>query len=343
MKTNTFSFISIFSFLQLYVCIGFSQINTHTQALFQKKDVLHVTIETNMRALLKDRGKTSIYHWCKLTYTDEEGHAIILPVKVKTRGNFRRDASNCSLPPLSINFPNKKTKNTLFEGQEKLKFVNKCKDYEHLLYEYLAYEIYNLVTDYSFKARLVEVTYLDSLNRRKPETTYGFFIENDNQLAQRHEAKILSRQNIAMANLDSLETATFVMFQYMIGNNDWSLPYLHNMILLFNANKRIIPVAYDFDFAGIAETNYATPPKELEIVSVRERLYRGLNYSPEVFQKVFDRFKGVKPQIYALYEGNPLLSAGYIKRTKHYFDMFYETINDPKAIKKYFVAGKTRN
>ena len=115
-------------------------------------------------------------------------------------------------------------------------------------------------------------------------------------------------------------------------------------IKLFSKNgNNFIPVAYDFDYSGIVETFYATPPIELEITSVRERLYRGLNYSPAVFKQVFDKFNSVKPQIYALYEGNTLLDVGYIKRTIKYLDKFYEIINDPKAINKYFVAGKTRN
>ena len=107
--------------------------------------------------------------------------------------------------------------------------------------------------------------------------------------------------------------------------------------------KLFMPVPYDFDHSGIVETNYALPPPQLEISSVRERLYRGLNYSPAVFQEVFAKFNSVKPQLYALYQDNPLLSPSYIKRTIKYLDEFYEIINDPKAIKRYFVAGRVKN
>ena len=229
------------------------------------------------------------------------------------------------------------------ENQNKLKLVTICKSANYVIQEYYVYQIYNLITDLSFKTRLVNIQYTDSLQKRKPEIAYGFFIENEHQLALRVGGKSTERKNISMVNLDSTDMAMFAIFQYMIGNNDWTLTGMHNMKLMGKTGKMLIPIAYDFDYSGIMETPYAIPPRELEISSVRERLYRGLNYTPSVFESVFERFRQTKPQIYALYEGNPLLEKGYIKRTLKYLDEFYEVINDPKSIKKYFVAGKTKN
>ena len=65
---------------------------------------------------------------------------------------------------------------------------------------------------------------------------------------------------------------------------DFSLAALHNIKLSGKNGTKFIPVAYDFDYSGIVETFYAIPPSELQIESVRERLYRGLNYSPKVFK-----------------------------------------------------------
>jgi hypothetical protein len=311
--------------------------------LFQKKEVLKIKIETNMKSLLKDRGEDPAYHLGQLSYSDDEGSDIILPIKMKVRGNFRRATENCSFPPLMLDFPQKKGKKTIFHGQDKLKLVTECRREEYVFAEYLVYQIYNLITDFSFRARLAEVTYIDSLGKRKPETAFGIFIEDEEQLAKRNAAKNFYNKNISMALLDSVDMATVALFEYLIGNNDWSVPALHNIKLMTKTGKLFIPVPYDFDHSGIVEANYALPPPQLEIANVRERLYRGLNYSPEIFQQVFDKFNSVKPQIYALYEGNPLLTEGYIKRTKRYLDEFYETINDPKAIKRYFVAGRVKN
>jgi hypothetical protein len=323
--------------------VGFLNLMGQNQPIFEQKEVLNIEIKCNMTTLLKDRGNNRIYHKGVLFYNDTAGNQIQIDIKLKTRGRFRRDPMNCSFPPLMFDFSKKKTKNTLFENQNKLKLVTVCKSANYVIQEYLVYQIYNLITDLSFKTRLVNVQYTDSLQKRKPEIAYGFFIENENQLALRIGGKSAERKNISMVNLDSADMATFAIFQYMIGNNDWTLTGMHNMKLLGKTGKMLIPIAYDFDYAGIMETPYAVPPRELEISSVRERLYRGLNYTPSVFESVFEKFRQAKPQIYALYEGNPLLDKGYIKRTLKYLDEFYEDINDPKAIKKYFVAGKTKN
>ena len=319
---------------------GFSQDKKTT--LFQQKDVLQIQIEANLKPLLKDRGENPTYHAATLSYRDDHAETVVLPIKVKVRGNFRRLSENCGFPPLLLDFQKKKGKKTIFDHQNKLKLVTQCVKEDYIFHEYLVYEMYNLLTNLSFKARLAQITYIDSLGKRKPETAYGFFIEDETDVAKRNRAKNYTNKNLASSLLDSAQMAMVAIFEYMIGNYDWSVPALHNIKIFTMTGKLFMPMPYDFDHAGIVEANYALPPPQLEIASVRERLYRGLNYPPEVFQKVFDKFNNLKPQIYALYEGNPLLEAKYIKRTTKYLDEFYERINDPKAIKKYFVAGKLR-
>jgi hypothetical protein len=320
---------------------GFSQ--AETNALFQKKDVLQINIEANLKVLLKDRGQTPQYHWAKLSYIDDKGETVALPIKAKVRGNFRRSPSNCSFPPLLINFPKNEVKNTLFEHQDKLKLVTECLNEDLVFHEYLAYEIYNIVSDFSFRARLTEVTYIDSLGKKEPDKEFGILLENETDVAKRNAAKNTYMKNVSTPQYDTLQMLTVFLFEYLIANNDWSIPALHNIKQFTKTGKLFLPVPYDFDHSGVVEANYALPPPQLEIASVRERLYRGLNYPPSVFQQVFDKFNSVKPQIYALYQGNPLLSASYIKRTLKYFDEFYEEINDPKAIQKYFTAGRRKN
>ena len=338
MKRNSVIRIISFLWFLLHNTLGFCQVQS--LPLFQKKDVLPIKIETNMKALLKDRGENPAYHLAKLSYTDEHAESVSLPVRVKVRGNFRRKTENCDFPPLLLDFTKKKGKKTTFDGQNKLKLVTQCKREDYVFHEYLVYEVYNLITDYSFKARLVEVTYTDSLGKRKPQTDFGFFLEDENDIAKRNGAKLFAPKNPNTYLLDSLQMATVALFDYMIGNNDFSMFDLHNIKLYIQTGKRFIPVPYDFDHAGIVEASYALPPPQIEISSIRFRVYRGLNYSPEIFRAVFDKFNSVKPRIYALYENNPLLNAGYIKRTIKYLDEFYEHINDPKAVKKYFVQGK---
>ena len=37
----------------------------------------------------------------------------------------------------------------------------------------------------------------------------------------------------------------------------------------------MIPIPYDFDFSGLVDAPYATPPDVLKIANVRQRFYRG--------------------------------------------------------------------
>lgn len=306
--------------------------------LFKKDEVLSFTLTTNFKPLLRDRlNKKPPYRWAKISYDRKKKSRVAFKIRVKVRGNFRRSTANCNFPPLLLNIPNKKDKNTVFERQNLLKLVTHCQNEEYVIQEYLVYQMYNLLTDNSFQARLARVTYEDSAGKRNTETRPAFLLEDETFLAKRIGAQNIYRKQVAAYLIDSVSMATVAVFEYMIGNTDWSVPFLHNIKLL-SQNDRLIAVPYDFDHSGIVEAKYARPAEELNLESVRQRLYRGLTYPPAVFQQVFDNFRRAKPQIYALYEGNPQLSESYIKRTIRYLDAFYKTIDDPKSLKNIFTS-----
>lgn len=307
-------------------------------ALFNNDTVVAFMLTANLKALSRDRGDQPIEHAAVLTYTDVKG-VDTLPLTLKVRGNFRRSKANCAFPPLLINFPKKKTRNTLFAHQNKLKLVTHCQVDEWVVREYLVYKLYNLLTDLSFRARLAKVTYADSLRKRVPETHWGFLLEDDSDVAKRNGVKVSNLKQTTMGYADSLSMATVAVFEYMIGNTDWSVPYLHNIRLFDNGQTGSLSVPYDFDYSGIIEATYAIPPEQLGIQSVRERVYRGLVYPAPLFQRVFDKFNAVKLQFYALYQNNSRLDKGYVKRTLKYLDEFYALINKPESARLVFGQG----
>ena len=128
------------------------------------------------------------------------------------------------------------------------------------------------------------------------------------------------------------------VFQYLIGNTDWSVRFLHNIKLIGgNENSILIPVPYDFDHSGIVYTNYALPAEELNLGSVRERRYRGYCLTDmREFDSTFKLFNDLKKEIYHLYESNLMLEKSYRKMTLQYLDEFYEIINDKKRSKQIF-------
>ena len=61
------------------------------------------------------------------------------------------------------------------------------------------------------------------------------------------------------------------MFEYMIGNTDWSVPNYHNIKLMGmkdDKTSRPIAVPYDFDICGFVDPAYATVDEQLNIENV---------------------------------------------------------------------------
>lgn len=303
-----------------------------TNLLFSRDSAVAFTLTANLRVLLRDRGEKPTPHWASLSYTNDSAALVTLPIKAEVRGNFRKSSLNCSFPPLLLDLPKKKARSTIFAQQNKLKLVTHCRVDEWVVREYLIYKLYNQLTEVSFRAQLARVTYADSLGKRTPETHWGFLLEDDDDVAKRNGSRISIMKQAAMSYVDSLQMATVAVFEYMIGNTDWSVPYLHNIRLVDNGEGRPLPIPYDFDHAGIVEAAYAQPAEQLNLQTVRQRLYRGPVYPQALFQRVFEQFNRAKPQFYALYQTDSRLNKAYVKRTLRYLDDFYDLINKPASV-----------
>jgi hypothetical protein len=336
--------IQIICLLLLNFSVFAQKNNDSTQTkrghLFKKDEMLELKLTTNFKPLMKDRALAKPpYHWAKLEYDTKKKGTVTLKIRIKVRGNFRKSPANCAFPPLLLNIPNKKDKNTIFEHQNLLKLITHCRNEDYVFQEYLVYKVYNTLSDYSFKARLAKVTYQDSAGKRETETRYAFLLEDEHFLANRNKTKNINLKQLPNSGIDSVNMAMVSVFEYMIGNTDWSVPFLHNIKLMGKPNGMPHAVPYDFDHSGIVEAKYARPAEILDIHSVRQRLYRGITYSPAVFKEVFDTFKNKKSEIYAIYQQNSQLKADYIERTIKYLDDFYKIIDDPKSLKNVFVLG----
>jgi hypothetical protein len=311
--------------------------------LFKTQDTLHFNLIANMKPLLRDRGLKPIYHNGNINYTTAKAKKINLALKIRVRGNFRKSTENCQFPPLLLNFDRKNKGNSVFNRQNQLKLVTHCISRDNIVKEQLVYRIYNLITDNSFKTRLAKVTYIDSAQKRKPEKKLAFLLEDELILAKRIKAKTYTKVRLRHSQLDTLAMATISVFEYMIGNTDWSVPYLHNIKAFRRSNILPLPIPYDFDHSGLVNANYANPAPELNLTSVKERLYRGINYPKPIFDSVFAKLQMLKPQIISLYEGNPGLDKSYIKYAVDYLNEFYEIIENDKKVKNYIVEQGIKN
>ncbi len=269
---------------------------------------------------------------------------VHIPLKAKTRGNFRRRKENCTFPPILLNFTKNLVHGTLFEQADKVKLVCPCRGENFVVREYLVYKLYNLLTTQSFKARLARVTFEDT-ERNKEITFYGILLEEDDQMAKRNQSILIHRLN---THGESIETASFLrmaMFQYLIGNTDWSTEYFQNTRLIaFDSLSIPSVVPYDFDHSGLVSAPYAYPAEELALSSVRERRYRGYCI-PDMrrLDEVIALYNSRKKDLYSLYSNCTLLDSKYIRATLQYFDEFYGTINDPKKLKTAFMYPCNKN
>jgi hypothetical protein len=313
----------------------------HPGRLFDNDSLLHFKLTARLNDLYKDISDKNTFHPVLLQYIDKDSTPVAINLQVKTRGHFRRIKGNCKMPPLLLQFPKgEQTKNTVFNYQNNLKLVVPCQGDDYVIEEWLVYKIYNLLSEKSFQARLVQVDFEDSLKRRKTETHFCILLEDVKKMAERNHCIILKKKMVDMRKTNLKEFEKMAVFQYMIANTDWGVPYLQNIVLLAMDSTQVpTAVPYDFDHAGIVNASYAGPAPELELSSLTDRLYRGFCESDMGnFSETFDLYNNLKSEIYKVYTDCPYLSARYIKVTTRFLDEFYKTINNKKSIESEFGA-----
>jgi hypothetical protein len=295
--------------------------------LFDTDDIFDITLRFDISKYKKLKSDT-MYLDAALTYFPNETDSVTKNIRVRARGNIRRTAI-CDFPPLMLNFKMKDAQGTEFAGINKLKIVPYCKmGYEqYVLKEYLAYKLFNVLTDYSLKVRLFKITYINSIKDKKPISQFGFAIEPVDLLEKRTGTKELEYTGITQRNLRQEMLDRVALFNYMIGNTDWSVPIKHNIILLTNAkvtpvNENLI-VAYDFDYSGLVGADYAVPFESLPIKTVQERLYMAVCRSESEFTGALAEFMEKKDEFYKVINSCTYITERSRKDMINYLDGFY--------------------
>ena len=161
--------------------------------LFQDDAALRVEITAPFSRLINERPKDREFEG-SFSYKGADGEAVELDLLVRARGKYRH--TNCDFPPLFLNFKRSQVEGTVFDQQNKLKMVVHCKDsaryQQSVLREYLAYRILNVLTEKSFQVRLLDVTYVDSEDRRPRMVRSAFLIEHENRMADRLDTQRLN-------------------------------------------------------------------------------------------------------------------------------------------------------
>lgn len=307
--------------------------------LFASDDKIHITIQAPLTTLIRDRQSEATISG---TLTEPSGQS--LPISLQLRGITRRTSEVCDFPPLRVEFTTPPPSTSLFAGQKKLKLVTHCKNsagfQQYVLLEYSVYRLYNLLTPKSFRARLADVDYKDA-DGRPIISRVGFFLEDLSDAAHRNGMKQAhGPERVPLADLSASDGARYALFQYMIGNHDWSMragpvgkDCCHNAELIGPlAPGQTIPIPYDFDFSGYVDTPYALPPAELNLDNVRERLYRGYCVHNGEAAAVASQMRAAQPQMLAVLTQVPGLDAHSQAKAAGYLNSFFATISSDASL-----------
>ena len=311
--------------------------------LFASSETLHLTLDFPVRTLLKERRDKPVLDGV-MRFTDENGEEVTIEMSMTTRGKSRLD--HCQFPPLKVNLKRKQTIDTVFHGQNKLKIVTHCRRggtyLRYLHQEYGIYRAFNVISDYSYRVRLLRITYRDTEDDLEETVADAFFIESHSEAAIRHGRERLRVGEVKPRQLNEEQAARYTLFQYLIANTDWSMlkgpgeeGCCHNgkVIVERGTDDDWIVLPYDFDQAGLIYTKYSMPADGLGLRNVRQRLYRGRCLHNDQLEDTVALFNDKRAEIEQaiIPEG---LNKSSARRSLKYIDDFYEILNTPKQYQR---------
>lgn len=308
-------------------------------SLFEDRSILDIKIETNIEKLYR-HVEDPENQKATLTFFLNDSVKMIKLIDIRVRGHARKEL--CNVPPLRIDFDRSDFLNDWLGAITSLKLVNTCSDgaeYNSYLHkEYIMLEIYRLLTDVSYRVRLLNLNIIDSKNIADDISAYAFFLENDKKLASRTKLKETELEETTVGDLvrtfymnageeTVYNVALLSIYQYMMGNTDWNITGLHN-VKLFDRPKSQYLVPYDFDYSGFVNAKYAVPSKSVPIKNIRVRYYQGPCCDPAIFEMALNHILSKKESIYQTIYLYPYIKKKEKEKMIAYLDGFFEEVSD---------------
>lgn len=306
-------------------------------------EVLELTLEADLTDLTTNR-RTEEYQVGYVRFSDNKKMEQAWKIKVRPRGKYRRRV--CEMPPLKLKFKKSELAMAGLSEFNDLKLVTHCSDNKQesknwLMKEYLAYKLYNELTENSFRVQLVKITYVDILTGKKSKN-WGFLIEDKDQLADRMNAEKCDCNGMDLATLDADAEQLMTVFQYMIGNEDWNLRMVRNL-KMFKKEGKIIPVPYDFDFAGIVNAKYAIPNVSYGMKRITDRAYFGTSQVDEDLTETMKYFQSKRKALITVVKNFREINYEERATVSSYLQSFYKNPEEMVKVEKaYQKAGSTK-
>ena len=266
--------------LLLGLCPGSAQSSGETtlfDQLYKPEALLEIALKCDWDTLLAIK-RTEEEVDGKLFFQDINGKMAEWEVHISARGKFRRRV--CTFPPLKLDFSKKDLEEAGLVPVDKLKLVTHCLEdaasEENICQEFLLYQMYQLLSPYSFRTQLVRVSYLDNDPGRPRTVQYGILIEDDKEIAYRRDLGSIDTLNLSAGDFPENQSDVHALFQYLIGNADWDVKTGRNIQLFANPNSgNFCLIPHDFDFSGFVNASYAIPNPDYKLKHIRQRIYLG--------------------------------------------------------------------
>ncbi len=314
--------------------------------LFENDDLLEITIRFDLSTYFRTKPKKE-YLKANLTIHISDTDSINKDIRLRTRGIWRN--SNCRYPPIELNFKKVDFGYSDLDSISKLKLVTECssgsENRNYLLKEYLIYKMFSVFTDTCFRVRLLSVNYIDTENKRKPLKQYGFFIEPMEMLTTRTNSIEIKSPSLTQKNIYPYLMDRMAIFNYMIGNFDWSVPGQHNVKvikpLIIDPSGLGISIPYDFDWTGMVNASYAIPDENIGTENIRERYYTGICRTRETFEKDLEIFAEKKDEFYSIINDFPYLNKKEKRDVTRYLDTFFNQLSGKSVLPGIFLNSCT--
>lgn len=267
---------------------------------------------------------TANEHKAEATFIAKDSTILSLPVKISVRGKFRR--RTCDIPPIKFDFDKDDLRDLGFSNSDEYKLVTHCLNdaeaTDFIRREFMAYKIYENLSEYSYRTLIFPITYIDSNSGKKVESL-GFMLESNDELPDRFGGSWCDSKFVKQDTIDPYYLEFMALFNYMIGNEDVIYHAQHNSRLLkLPGQELLIPVPYDFDFSLLVAAPYAFKDEG----NGYQRKYVGFEENAVHMQEIVDVFLSARSKIESDVENCSFLSKREKRRCLKIIKSFYSDL-----------------
>jgi len=321
-----------------------------TPRLFDNDSTLEVVLRLPWETIVTDEFFFQGGYPSHIEVNEGKGHSVSLPVMTERRGWSRQVI--CRYPPIKLRFAKNDVKGTLFEGQKSLKLVTHCEKNaafeQYQVLESLAYRMYNLISDFSFRVRPLSVTYIDTETGKSDGPRFAFLIEDASEVTGRTGQKKLQMAEVSPDRMESLEASKLWLFQFMIGNSAWSLEHKEdeqeccdNLKLIGQDPESgpVYAIPNDFDSSGLVNARYSKSAKKPNTAALPKRQYLGFCVHNSTLNEARDLYLDRQKDILSLVENNKYLHEDVKKQTVVFLEQYFGVLSDPEQFKNQVLSN----